>query len=106
VNKFLRVGSASSGLTGFPIYGKNRLVQLRISNSSNVSSDTTIQLYERTGESTFSAIQDAAITILTGSYEAQKAFDLTLTDNVELSAKVVSGSLSNPVLNVFLMPGI
>lgn len=103
--KYFRVGSATSEKTGQPIFGRNKLVKLRISNSVNVGNDTVVQLQKRTGLTTFVDITGASITIPSGHYTSTAQVDIILDDNVEISAYNKSGStIYDPVLILFLLP--
>jgi len=107
INKWLRIGNVDSSLTAFPIFGRNRIVKMRAAAQGTVTTDTVIQLYDRTAITTYSLIAGATITIPAGQYEGsiQYSPSISLREDVELAAKIVSGStLQNPVLCVFLMP--
>lgn len=104
-NKWLSCGNVVSGNTGYPIFGKNKLVRLRVSNKSIVDSDTIIQVYDRTNINTRSVISGATVTIKNGEYQGVADLDINLRENVEMCAKIISGdTLKDPVLNVFLLP--
>jgi hypothetical protein len=105
VGTYLRIGSVISSSSGHPIIGKNKIVKIRVSVSSEVGSNTTIQIQARTAVATRSDIAGASIVIPAGQYTATATMDVALPDNVELCAYNKSGStVSNIVMNVFLYP--
>lgn len=102
---YLKIGDVISGPVGQPIFGKNRVVKLRVTNGNNVVSNTVLRLQQRTGLNTVADISGAEITIPAGSYSATVSIDVALQNDPELCCYIVSGSsLQNPVVIVFLYP--
>ena len=102
---YLQAASVISSNCGYPIFGKNKIVKIRITNASVVATDTVVRFQVRTGLATFADLTGAQITILSGFYSAVASVDIHLPEDPEISCYLVSGSnLSNPIVNCFLYP--
>ena len=106
VGTYLRVGESVSSNTGQLIKGVNYLIEMSVSNGSNVASNTVLQVQRRTGVNTFVDLAGASVTIPAGSYKATNTgLTISIGPDEEISAYVKSGStLDNPILMIYCTP--
>lgn len=103
---YLRTGEAQTDRTGQLIKGNNYIIELALSNDSNRTSTTRVQLQRRTAVSTFVDIDDAWVDIPPGTYKASRSnLQIQIGPDEEISAYVKSGqSMTDPVLVVYITP--
>lgn len=105
VGGYLQAAGVVSSNCGYPIFGKNKIVRVRATNSSIVGTNTVIRFQVRTGLNTFTDLVGSDVTILAGNYSVSTQLEVSLPEDPELSCYILSGSnLSNPIVNCFLFP--
>jgi len=106
VGSYLYWGSVVSSLSGTPTRGNNKILQIKITTSANVASDTVFQLQNRSAIGTFTDIVDATVTILAGNYKGDSGvISIVIGPNFEICAYNKSGVTTlNSELTVSMVP--
>lgn len=107
VGAYMYIGQVVSNKTGMDMAGSNKIVKITVSNSTTVGSNTTVQIQQRTGLSTFADIVGASVIVLAGGFRVSTvlAVPISIGPDWEISCYNKSGStLTDPVVTVYLVP--
>lgn len=102
---YLNIGNISSSSVGYLLPTATNIVGIAVSCQSNFTSNTTIQLQNRSAVSTLTDIVGASLTVAAGTYMSSTSFAIPLNANSEVCAYIKSGNTPGfSVVTIFCSP--